>query len=181
MASGQVTNAFSFLVETVLNLYLVALMLRVLLEAIRADWRNPLVQILIRVTEPILGPLRRVLPNLGRISLAGIVALYLLQLLILVLVHLIGGLQPDWAILLVMGVVRLLRTLLILYMVLIIIGVVISWLGTQSRHPIIPLIHQLNAPVLDPIRRLMPNLGGLDLSPLVAIIGIQFLLILLAF
>ncbi len=178
METGQVGNAFSFLVETILNLYLVALMLRVLLEAIRADWHNPLVQILIRVTEPLVGPLRRIIPNLGRISLAGIVLLYLLQVLILVLVGLITGVQADWGLLLVIAALRLVRTLLILYLVLIIIGVILSWIGSQSRHPIVPLIHHLNAPVLDPIRRFMPSLGGLDLSPLVAIIGIQFLLIL---
>lgn len=179
MATGQVTNAFSFLIETILNLYLVALMLRVLLEARRADWRNPLVQILIHATEPLVAPLRRIVPNLGRVSLAGIVLLYLLQVTILVVVTLINGFEIHWVTLLVTAILRLARTLLILYLVLIFIGVILSWIGPRARHPIVPLIFELNEPVLAPIRRFMPNLGGLDLSPLVAIIGIQFLIILL--
>jgi YggT family protein len=69
--------------------------------------------------------------------------------------------------------------LLVFYMIMILIGVILSWVGQGVRHPLIPLVYQLVDPVLAPIRRVLPDLGGIDLSPLVAIIGIQFLIILL--
>lgn len=178
--SLQPGNAFAFLVDTLFNLYLTVLMLRTLLEAVRADYYNPLSQLLIKATDPLIAPLRRLLPNFSRISSAGIVWLVVLQILGLVLVVMISGGTPAIGALVPIALVRLIRMMLILYLVLIIFNVVLSWLGGQIRHPIVPLIRQLTEPVLYPIRRVLPALGGLDLSPLVAIIAIQFLLVLLA-
>lgn len=172
-------DAFAFLVETVFHLYLVALMLRLLLEAVGANYYNPICQILIRITDPLVRPLSVLLPRIGRVSLAGIVVLYLIQLLALAIVALLGNMSLDPLVLAIVAVFRLVRMLLVLYIVLIIVSVILSWVGQNFRHPIVPLIFQLVDPVLAPIRRILPPLGGLDLSPLVAIIGIQFLIILL--
>lgn len=177
----QPGNAFAFLVETLFNLYLTVLMLRILLEAVRADYYNPISQILIRFTEPLIAPLRGLLPNFGRLSTAGIVWLLVLQIVGVVLVVMIGGGTPAIGALIPVAVARLVRMLLILYLVLIFINVILSWMGGYARHPIVPMIRQLVDPVLNPIRRVLPSFGGLDLSPLVAIIAIQFLLVLLAF
>ena len=176
---GSPTDAFGFLVETLFHLYLVVLMLRVLLEAIRADFYNPVCQALIKVTDPLVRPLSRILPNVGRVSLAGLVLLYVIQLIALVLLVLIAGHSIDPILLALLAVMRLVRMLLVLYLVLIIVNVILSWVGQSFRHPIVPLIYQLTDPVLAPIRRVLPSLGGFDLSPLVAIIAIQFLIILL--
>jgi len=176
---GSGTQAIAFLVETLFQLFLVALMLRILLEAYRADYYNPVCQALIRVTNPVIRPLERVLPRLGRINLAGIVVLYLLELLLLVILAQLGGWRMDPAVLALLGLLRLVRMLLVLYLVLIIVSVILSWVGQGFRHPIVPLIFQLTEPVLAPIRRILPPLGGFDLSPLIALIGIQFLIILL--
>ncbi|QOC22421.1 YggT family protein [Wenzhouxiangella sp. AB-CW3] len=180
MAGGSATNAFSFLVETLFHLYLVALMLRVLLEGIGADYYNPICQALVKVTDPVVRPLSKVLPRVGPISLAGLAALYIVQLLALVAVGLIVGWKLDPLVFALLALMRLIRLLLVLYLILIIIGVILSWVGHGVRHPIVPLIFQLTQPVLAPIRRVLPSLGGFDLSPLVAIILIQFLIILLA-
>ncbi len=176
---GSPTAAFGFLVETLFHLYLVVLLLRLLLEMVRADFYNPVVQMLIKVTDPLVKPLSRVIPPVGRVNLAGILVLYLIQLLSLLLLTLIAGAQVDPLILALLAVLRLVRMLLVLYLVLIIAGVILSWVGQGFRHPIVPLIFQLTDPVLAPIRRVLPALGGFDLSPLVALIGIQFLIILL--
>ncbi len=176
---GSVQNAFSFLIETLIHLYLVALLLRILLEAIRADFYNPICQVLIRVTDPVVKPLGRIIPHLGPVNIAALLVLYLLQLIGLFILAAMAGISPDPLVLAVLALRRLVRMLLILYLVLIIIGVILSWVGQGFRHPLVPLIFQLTEPVLAAIRRVMPNLGGLDLSPLVAIIGIQFLIILL--
>lgn len=176
---GSATQAFSFLVETLFHLYLVALMLRLLLEAVRADFYNPVCQALVLISDPIIKPLSRILPRVGRVNLAGLLVLYLLQITALVLLALIVGARIDPLVLGLMAVLRLVRMLLVLYLVLIIVTVILSWVGQNFRHPIVPLIFQLTDPVLAPIRRVLPALGGFDLSPLIAIIGIQFLIILL--
>lgn len=177
--SGQATNAFAFLVETLFHLYLVALMLRLLLEATGADYYNPICQVLIKITDPLVRPVSRILPNIGRLNLACLFVLYVIQVISLVAIGLISGWQLDPLIIALLAVMRLLRMLLILYLILIIVGVILSWVGQGFRHPIVPLIFQLTEPVLAPIRRVLPSLGGLDLSPLVAIILIQFLILLL--
>lgn len=179
MGGFQVGNAFSFLIEAIFQLFMVAVMLRVLLEALGADYHNPISQILIRVTEPLIHPVRRILPNIGRISLAGIAVLLALQVVMLLVVAAIAGYRFGIGPLLVNAVIDLVRMLLVLYLILIIAGAILSWFAAHLRHPIIPVIWQLTDPVLQPIRRVMPDLGGLDLSPLIAIIAINFLLILL--
>lgn len=176
---GSPAAAFAFLVETLVQLFLVVVMLRLLLEAVRADFYNPVCQALIRITDPIIKPLSKLLPLVGRVNLAGLVVLYVVQLIGLVLVTLITGYVIDPVVLALLAILRLVRLLLVLYMVLILAGVIVSWVGQNVRHPIIPLLFQLTDPVLAPIRRILPPLGGFDLSPLVAIIAIQFLIILL--
>lgn len=176
---GSPTNAFAFLIQTLVHLYLVVIMLRVLLEATRADFYNPVVQILVRLTDPLVRPVAKLVPNAGRINMAAIIVLYVIQLLGLLLVAMISGRNPDPLVLALLSVRELLRMLLTLYIILIIIGVILSWVGHNVRHPFVPLVFQLTDPVLAPIRRVLPSLGGLDLSPLVALIGIQFLIILL--
>jgi YggT family protein len=176
---GSASQAFAFLIETVFQLYLAAMMLRVLLEAFRADYYNPVCQALIKVTDPLVKPLSKLLPRVGSVSLAGIAWLYILEVILLVLLSVIGGWSIGVATLLLLAVLRLMRMLLVLYLVLIIVSVILSWVGQNFRHPIVPVIYQLTEPVLAPIRRVLPPLGGFDLSPLVALIAIQFLIILL--
>ncbi len=176
---GSVGNAFGFLVETLFSLYIAALMLRVLLESVGADYYNPVSQVLITVTQPLVGPLARIIPRMGRFNSAAVVLLVILQTISVVLVMAISGFAADPLQALVIALFRLVRMLLVMYMVLIIAEVILSWVGGGMRHPIIPLIYQLTRPVLQPIRRVIPSIGGLDLSPLVAIIAIQFLMILI--
>lgn len=176
---GSPSQAFAFLIETVFQLYLAVLMLRVLLEALRADYYNPVCQALIKVTDPLVKPLSRLIPNVGSLSLAGLVVLYVLEIILLLILAALGGWSLEVPVLLLLGVLRLVRMLLVLYLVMIIVSVILSWVGQGFRHPIVPLVYQLTEPVLAPIRRVLPPLGGFDLSPLVAIIVIQFLIILL--
>ncbi len=176
---GSPTAAFSFLVETLIGLVLTVLLLRILLEAVRADWYNPVCQALIKITDPLVKPVAKLIPRVGKINLAALLVLYVLQVIGLALLFAIAGQVPDPLVLVLLGFMRLLRLLLVVYMVLIIATVIVSWVGQNVRHPIIPLLFQLTDPVLTPIRRALPDLGGFDLSPLIALIGIQFLIILL--
>ncbi len=176
---GSLNQALAFLVDTVVHLYMVALLIRLLLEMRRADFYNPAVQFLVQITNPVIQPLATVLPRSQKVNIAGWLALYLLQLLSLVALLVLSGQALDLGVLLLLSLMRLVRMLLNTYLWLIIISVILSWVGQNLHHPIIPLIYRLVDPVLAPIRRILPAMGGLDLSPLVAILGIQFLSILL--
>jgi YggT family protein len=176
---GSPVSAFSFLIETAVHLYLVVILLRILLEAVRADFSNPIVQVLLRLTDPLVKPLSKVIPNIGRVNVSAVVVLYLVQLIGLIVLVILSGRTLDPVLIALLALMRLVRMLLVFYMIMILIGVILSWVGQGVRHPLIPLVYQLVDPVLAPIRRVLPDLGGFDLSPLVAIIGIQFLIILL--
>lgn len=176
---GSVNNAFAFLVETLFSLYLAALLLRVLLEAVGADYYNPISQVLLKITEPLVAPLGRIIPRIGRFNTAAVVLMLILQAVAVFLVLTLNGFSLPLLDLLVVSFMRLVRLLLTMYLVLILAEVILSWVGGGLRHPIIPLIYQLTRPVLEPIRKVLPSLGGLDLSPLVALIAIQFLMILI--
>lgn len=179
MGGGSVGNAFGFLVETLFSLYIAALLLRVLLEGVGADYFNPVSQVLLKVTEPLVAPLGRLIPRIGRFNTAAVVLLFIIQTISVIVVMAISGYAAEPLQAMLIAFFRLIRLLLVMYMVLIIAEVILSWVGGAMRHPIIPLIYQLTRPVLEPIRRTVPTIAGLDLSPLVAIIGIQFLMILI--
>jgi YggT family protein len=172
-------NAFSYLIGTLLDLYITAIMLRLLLQWVRADFYNPVCQFLVTVTDPLLRPLRRVIPAIGRVDTAGIVLMLFLEILSVWIISRIGASPLAPSQILLFSISKLLATLLITYFFLVLAAVILSWLGARLRHPVIPLVFQLTEPLLRPIRRVIPPIAGLDLSPLFALIGIRFLLLLL--
>jgi YggT family protein len=176
---GNATNALAYLVGTLVDLYVVAVLLRLLLQWVRADFYNPVCQFLIKVTNPLLVPLRRVIPSIGRLDTAAVVLILALEMLGAVLIGLIVSALPGIVQLLLYSVLKLLSTLLSTYFFLIIAEVILSWVGGRIRHPLIPLVYQLTEPVLRPFRRVIPPIAGIDLSPLFALIAIRFLMLLL--
>jgi len=173
------SGALIYLISTLTDLYVTAILLRLLLQWVRADFYNPLSQFLIKITNPVLVPLRRLVPSIGKLDTASVVLMLLLELLQLVLINLIGQTEYGFQFLFLFAVQKLLITLLLTYFVLIIARVLISWIANQSRHPLIPLIYQLTDPILRPISKLLPPMGGIDLSPLFALIALRALLLLL--
>lgn len=168
------TNPLVFLIDTVFSLYAFAFMLRFLLQWVRADFYNPVSQALVTITRPVLNPLRRILPALGRFDLSCVVAMFAIKLLGLFLAGLAAGWSISVPILLLRTGYDLLDLLLLTFFVTVIIQVILSWVNPGAYNPVTSLLHQLNAPLLMPVRRMLPPLGGLDLSPLVVLIGIQF-------
>ncbi|HSM69708.1 MAG TPA: YggT family protein [Xanthomonadales bacterium] len=175
------SRALTYLVSTLFDLYIVAILLRLCLQWVRADFYNPLSQFLVRVTNPLLIPLRRVVPSIGPLDTASVVLAFLLELLGLFIVTQINSMSLGWMQLSWLAVTKLLMAVLWLYFFLILAVVILSWLGSRVRHPIVPLMYQLTEPVLRPFRRLIPPIGGIDLSPLFAIITIRFLILLLGY
>ena len=173
------SGALIYLISTLTDLYVTAILLRLLLQWVRADFYNPLSQFLVKVTNPVLVPARRLIPSIGKLDTASVVVMLLLELLQLVVISLLSQTDFGFQFLLLFAVRKLLIALLLTYLVLIIARVIISWIANQSRHPLIPLIYQLTEPVLRPINKLLPKMGGVDLSPLFALIALRALLLLL--
>jgi len=179
VGSPYAANAAVFLIKIVFGLYLVAVLLRFLLGWSRADFYNPISQFLVRATNPLLVPLRRVIPPLGRVDLASVLLLLGLSMLESWLVGLAQGLSAAPAGLAVLASASLLDLTLHIYLISILIQVVLSWLNPGAYSPATALINSLNEPLLAPARRLLPSIGGLDLSPLLVLIALQLASILL--
>lgn len=176
---GNSANAFAYLVGALLDLFITAVMLRLLLQWVRADFYNPVCQFLVKVTDPALLPLRQVIPAIGRLDTAAVVLMLALEFAGVWFASSISSSPLAPLRILAFSVSKLLATLLMTYFFLIIAAVILSWVGSNLRHPIIPLVYQLTEPVMRPIRRIIPPIAGIDLSPLFALIGIRFLLLLL--
>lgn len=177
--NGSGSNAFSYLVGTLFDLYIAAVLFRLLLQWVRADFYNPVCQFLVKVTNPVLVPLRRVIPPIKRLDTASVVLMLVLEMFSVALVSQINSVVMTFPQVLIFSVEKLLATLLMSYFFLIIAAVILSWVGARLQHPVVPLVYQLTEPVLKPFRKFIPPIAGIDLSPLFALIAIRFLLLLL--
>lgn len=173
--NGYLSEAGTFLITVLLGFYILMVMLRFLLQTVRADFYNPLSQFLVRITAPALNPLRRFIPGYGGIDMAAVVLLLLLQFLELLLVSLIAGHGLHIGVLLLLTVSSLLKLLLYIYIIAIIVQAVMSWIQPGSYNPVTALIGQLTAPILNPVRRMLPPVSGMDLSPLITLIVLNLL------
>lgn len=172
-------NAFAFLINALVGLYLIAVLLRVVLQAVRADFYNPICQFLVRVTNPALKPLRRFVPGFMGIDMAGVVLLLAVQTLELLVISWITGPSLQFPGILLLAVAELLRLLAYLYIFSIVIFAVLSWVNPDPANPVVPLLWRITNPILAPARQLLPSMGGIDLSPMLVIILLLFLVRLL--
>ncbi len=179
MGGSYVTNPLEFLINTLFGLYILTVMLRFLLAAVRADFYNPISQFLVKVTNPPLLPLRRILPSVGKLDTSALVLMLALQMLSFTLIALLRGGHISIGTLLLLSCAELLGLFLNVLLFSIFIQVIISWINPGTFNPAISLLYSLTEPVLRPCRRLIPPMSGLDLSPLVALIGIQLAKMLL--
>ena len=179
MESGYLSTPAVFLVQVVFGLYATLVLLRFLLQMVRADFYNPLSQFIVKATSPALNPLRRIIPGLAGIDTASLVLAWIvIALEQLAILSITGfGLQPVAAMLL--AVPEMISLIINIFLFAILIGVIMSWINPGSYNPAISLIHSLTEPLLVPVRRRMPQMGGLDLSPMVVMVGLVVLEMLL--
>ena len=177
---NALSEILGYLVQTLLSLYLLTMLLRFVLQLVRADFYNPICQFLVKVTNPLVIPLRRVLPGFGGLDMASLVLALLLQLAGIVALLLINGLGlPNILLLLLWSVIGLIGLLVNIYFFALLAMIILSWVAPGSNHPAIYLLFQITEPVMAPFRKALPSMGGMDFSPILVFILINVIQIAL--
>jgi len=172
-------EGLQFLISTLFSLFAMALILRVWMQAVQANYFSPVASAIRTVTDPVVLPVRKILPSIGRFDLAAIFLALVFVWLRFFITSTMNGMSIHWVPLLVFSVQYLFLSVLRLLFWILIIRAILSWFS-QGQNPIEHVLYELTEPMLSPIRRLLPPMGGLDLSVLVLIILVQFLMIVFA-
>jgi YggT family protein len=175
MSGSYLTNPIIFLIQTLFGLYTLAVMLRFLLQLVRADFYNPISQFLVKATNPPLKLFRRIVPGLGGIDLASLVLAWLLKSIEILLILLVGGSAANLVGSLLWALPELLNLLINIFLVGIFIQVILSWVSPGNYNPAVGLLHSLTAPVMRPAQKVLPPMGGIDLSPMLVLIALFLL------
>ncbi|MEE4203975.1 MAG: YggT family protein [Halieaceae bacterium] len=163
-----------YLVQALSSLLLILIVLRGVLHAVRADFYNPVTQFVVKVTNPIIAPLRKLIPFSGRIDPATVLLALVVQALGIALVLWFSGfMPPNPLLLLAWSAVGVISLLVNLYFIALIAMIVVSWVAPGSHNPAIYLLYQITEPVMAPVRSLLPNMGGIDFSPILLFILIN--------
>ena len=168
-------NPFLFLIETLFDLYIILLMLRFLLQQVRADFYNPVSQFIVRATSPVVIPVRRIVPGLGGIDVATLLLIITLIGLKVVLISALQGYGVSFIGLLLYCVREFITLGINVFMFAIIIQAILSWVNPDPYNPVYSILYSITSPLLRPVQRMLPPMGGLDLSPLVVLIALMFL------
>lgn len=186
---STLVTIIDFLLTTLFQLYITVVVLRFLLQWVRADFYNPLSQFIVKVTNPLVRPLRRLIPGWGGLDLATLLLAYLLTVLQLALVGthispfdipgLLDGQSLQPVALVLLSLLDLAMLFIGIFFVTIIIQAIISWVNPGHYNPATALLYSLTAPLLRPARRLIPPISGIDLSPLLVVLALQVVKMLL--
>lgn len=173
-------QAGNLLIEFFFGAAITLFLLRMLAEYWRAPFHNPVSQFIYRTTNPVLAPLRRLLRNLGRFNLAALTVALVLELIKLGLQMALSGRLPRPGGWLLLGVGQLLDLFLLMYIILVFVWSLASMLGGDPNHPLLRFVAQITEPPMRPLRKRMPTPGGIDFSPMVALLILFLLRILVA-
>lgn len=180
--SGFLADTARLLIQVVFELYLLAVLLRLLFQLVRADFYNPVSQFIVAITNPLVKPLRRVIPGFFGFDFASLVLLIVIKCLELYLLSLVTGFAVEPLALIVASILDLVRLTLNVFFFAVIIRALLSWFSPYGigHNPVGNLLVRLTEPLLAPARRLIPPVGGgFDLSPLVVLVVLQIALLAL--
>jgi YggT family protein len=178
----MIANALAIVINSIFALFIMAVLVRFWMQVLRAPTRNPFAQFSIALTDFAVRPLRRVIPGLFRLDLASLVVALVFEMVLQVLLVLLRGANPFenalavLPILLFYSFVQLIRLSIYIFMVSILIQAVISWVS--PHHPVAPFFDAFTRPLLRPVRKVIPLIGGVDISPLFAFLFLQLLLMI---
>ena len=166
MGNAYFNNAGNYLIDTLFSLYIGAVVLRFLFQLLDVDYHNPITQFLVKITAPILKPLRALFPKTGNLDLASLVLALVLTVAKFYLKLSLSGQYANIAGIVVFSIADLLSVILTILLWAMIIRVILSWVNPDPHQPVVRLLIQLTEPIMAPARRFIPPLGGLDLSPI---------------
>ncbi|MDP9709664.1 UNVERIFIED_ORG: YggT family protein [Pseudomonas fluorescens] len=169
-------TAAVYVLQTLGSLYLLIVLLRFVLQLVRANFYNPLCQFVVKATQPLLKPLRRIIPSLFGLDMSSLVLAILVQLALMALTLLLTyGTTGNPLQLLIWSLIGVTALFLKIFFWAMIISIILSWVAPGSHNPGAELVNQICEPALAPFRRILPNLGGLDLSPIFAFLVLKLI------
>ncbi|MDA7773073.1 YggT family protein [Pseudomonadales bacterium] len=162
---GQnLASAGIYLIQTFIGLYVLMIMIRFLMQISRVDYYNPICQGIVKITDPAIRPFRTVLPTIRGVNFASLTAAFIVQLIGIVMIMLLSGNPLIHPVYFAWVAIGLFSMIFNIYFFALIIMVISSWIAPYSSHPALVLIHQITDPICTPARKLLPPMGGLDLS-----------------
>lgn len=170
-----IQNALSFTIETIVGLYLTVVILRFLLQLLKADFRNPISRFIVAATHPPLKILRRFIPGLYGIDLSSAVLILIVGFIKISLLLTLSGYQFNISGTLLLTLAEVLNTIAWTFIIVILGSAVLSWVAPMSRHPVAHLLNNMSHPILMPFRRILPSIQGIDLSPLLALLALNLI------
>jgi YggT family protein len=174
-----INSALLFVIKTISNLIIIVFILRLLLQWARMDFYNPISQFVLRLTNPLVSPLQRILPRSRLIDNPGAIILILITAAVNFLLLGLAGFRPSLLEFVYFTFARIIHLGVLIYVVCIIVVAVLSWFGQPTHHPVARSLRELVEPLLGRFRRVIPTFEGIDFSPLVAIICLYVIRILL--
>ena len=168
-------GAAIFVIQTLGSLYLLIVLLRFILQLVRANFYNPLCQFIVKATQPLLKPLRRVIPSVFGLDMSSLVLAIVVQMVIFAVVMTLSYMSFNVFGLLLWAIIGVTALFLKVFFFALIISVILSWVAPGSVSPGAELVNQITEPALAPFRRFLPSMGGLDISPILAFMVIQLI------
>ena len=167
------TDPIIFIIDTVFSLYILAIVLRFLFQWTRADFYNPISQFLVKMTHPPLKVLRRIVPSLGKIDTSSIILALILQMFVDFSILALKGIMVSIPALIILSFSQLVSLLINVFVFAVFARAILSWFDPGNYNPASSLLHSITEPLLSLCRKVIPDLGGIDLSPLAALVLLQ--------
>ncbi|VAW53679.1 Cell division integral membrane protein, YggT and half-length relatives [hydrothermal vent metagenome] len=168
-------NPFIFLIDTLFSIYIAIMLLRFILQQVGADFYNPISQFIVKATQPPVSIARRFVPSVKKIDTATLVLVLLLIIIKIVILFAVAGVAADAKLLLIKAFYDLISLTFDIFIIALFIQAILSWVNPDPYNPVSSLLRNLTSPVLQPIQKHVPPIGGIDLSTLVALIGLMFI------
>lgn len=176
--SSHFSEAGLFLIKTLFDLYLLILMVRLILAYVQANYFNPITRFIVKLTQPLVAPLRRVIPNYRRIEFSTLVLIIIFELIKISLLFLLTVGLPNILLLIPLSIIEALKLLLQTFFYAILLQAIMSWFQ-PGETPATQLLKQISSPILYPLQRIIPPISGFDITPIPALLLLQLLIIIL--
>lgn len=174
----SLNNASLFLISTLFDLYLTVLVVRLILAWVKADYFNPVTRLIVQITNPVVIPLRKYIPTYSDVECSTLVLILVLEMIKYIIISLFFTGIPSISVLIIFSIRNAISLLLKTFFYAILINVILSWVQ-PGYSPLGQVTSQLSDPIMRPLRRVIPPVGGFDITPIPALLILQFLIMVI--